>query len=529
MKPQPIDSRRTEPAAIPVLDTGLAAALQKFRRVEEGALYPFGLTLLTLMLMMGGMALDLMRHEQKRTTLQQTLDRSTLAAASLQQSLDPESVVRDYFAKANMTQYLSGVTVDEGMNYREVNALAAADTNPFFMQMVGIDSFDAKAASTAEQRISNVEVSMVLDISGSMASNSRLTRLRPAAKEFIDTVINGSDPGRVSISVVPYNAQVNLGAGMMSQFNVNALHSTSYCVELPNSVFGSTGLSQATSFVHNGHFDPWGTGNSSNYNCPPTANVAVTPMSGDAAYLKGRVDLLASMGYTSIDVGVKWGTLLLDPSAQPLINGLVGLGQVDEDFTDRPLDPDEANVLKVLVVMSDGENTEEYKLTAPYRSGPSAIYKKTSNSKLTLYSDRASTTSDYYWFSDSKWHTTIDGGTTGSVQMTWPEVWAKWSVRYVAKDIYTKALGGSENSWFETFTDEISYGQKDVRLQQICDAAKDSGIVIFSIGFEAPENGRNQLRDCASQPSNYFNATGVQITTAFRAIATQLSHLRLTQ
>ena len=75
--------------------------------------------------MICGMAVDLMRYEQTRTTLQHTLDRSTLAAASLSQDLNAIDVVNDYFEKAGLLQYLTNVQVDEGINFKEVTAQLA--------------------------------------------------------------------------------------------------------------------------------------------------------------------------------------------------------------------------------------------------------------------------------------------------------------------------------------------------------------------------------------------------------------------
>jgi len=504
----------------------LRVLLHRYGRREDGALYPFGLSLLMLMLMMGGLAVDLMRFEERRADLQQTLDRSVLAAASMMQTLDPETVVRDYFAKAGMTEFLSGVTVTEGLDFRSVAADVVSDTEPFFVHLLGIDNLDVNAGSAAEQRISNVEISLVLDISGSM-SNSRISNLRPAAREFIDTVIGSSDPGHATISIVPYNSQVNLGAPLMAQFNVAPTHSNSYCVELPDNAFDSISLSQTTPFVHNGHFDASQNGPSPVwFNCPPQAGNIVTPLGDDAEYLKGRIDALTAGGYTSIDVGMKWGSLLLDPQAQPVVSGLIDGGVVDAQYSDRPQAAD-GDVLKVVVLMSDGENTNEWKLNPPYASGLSPIYRRNSNSKLSVYKN-TSGSNDYYWLSDGKWHSAPDGGTSGSTQLTWPQVWTSYTIKYVAKYLYAKAMGGSSSSWESAFVTRIS-SVKDGRLQQVCAAAKDAGITVFTIGFEAPSNGQTQLRECASTPANYFDATGLQITTAFRAIASQMSHLRLTQ
>ena len=44
----------------------------------------------------------------------------------------------------------------------------------------------APGASTAEQRVNNVEIVLVLDVSGSM-SGTKITNLKSAAAEFVDT------------------------------------------------------------------------------------------------------------------------------------------------------------------------------------------------------------------------------------------------------------------------------------------------------------------------------------------------------
>ena len=135
----------------------IGAALRRFGRQDDGALMIFGLVLFMLMAMMGGLAVDLMRYESVRTTLQNTLDRSTLAAASLNNRLNATDVVYDYFDKAGMRGYLTNVTVTESLNFRQVMADASANTEPMFVHLVGIDTLEAPGHSMAEQRVGAVE------------------------------------------------------------------------------------------------------------------------------------------------------------------------------------------------------------------------------------------------------------------------------------------------------------------------------------------------------------------------------------
>lgn len=115
--------------------------------------------------------------------------RATLAAASLTQELAPAAVVNDCFRKAGILDTLRSVQVIQGLNFRNVDASAVTDTDPLFLKMIEIDDLDAAGRSTAEQRINNVEIMLVLDVSGSMNSNARLVKLKEVAKKFITTVL----------------------------------------------------------------------------------------------------------------------------------------------------------------------------------------------------------------------------------------------------------------------------------------------------------------------------------------------------
>ena len=512
------------------------ARLHGFAEAEDGSILPFSMMVLFLMVLIGGLAIDVMRHEEKRVAIQQTLDNSVLSASSLKQTLDPQTVVEDYFDKAGMADYLTGVTVDDGLNYRTVNAEASADTRPFFMKMFGVEDFMANADSGAEERISNVEVSLVLDISGSM-NGSRINNLRPAARDFIDTIINNSDPGKATISIVPYSAQVNLGPDLMAQFNVSRIQNYTSCVELPDSVFSSIDLSRTAEFMHNGHFDPfYGTGsNRTETNCSwynewngnPTLQASnyVLPISGNATALKAKVDAMRVGGNTSIDLGVKWGAMLLSPNSRPVTAGLIARGAMLSSLASRPLNFDPYETIKVLVVMTDGENTTEYKLKNGYRTGLSHIWSNAAGTTSAAYFNRANTANDYYYISDGQWRSTAPAGTT---QRTWPEVFHLWSAQRVAYNYYNRPMGINTTTQYNNMVEAV-YTNKNTRLQQVCSAAKEAGIVVYGIGFEAPDAGRTQVRACASSDAHYYDAAGLQIGTVFQSIANQITMLRLTQ
>lgn len=527
----------------------LRARTGVFCRAEDGAMTPLTLMMFFLMVLIGGLAIDVMRHERTRVKLQQTLDNSVLAAAARSQALNPKTVVEDYFAKASLSEYLTGVTVDQGMNYRTVKADAKADTKPIFMSLMGVKDFYVDADSAAEEKISNVEVSLVLDISGSMGENggARINSLRPAARNFVDTIISNSEAGKASISIVPFSTQVNAGANLMAQYtNTPRIPTQNYssCVEFPVASYASVALPQTLAMNHGGHFDPWGsTSLSSNtpyrFGCSyvgdPSATTitnvsaknAIMPLSGDATALKSKINGLVIGGNTSIEIGTKWGAAFLDPGTRPVTTALVSAGNVASTYATRPLDYNALETIKALVVMSDGDNTAEYRLKSGYRTGNSNVW-KTSGGALYAYHDRASTTSDYWDVSAQKWTTKPAGTLTN---LTWPDLFKTYTVSAVAYNFFAKPLGQSTSTWKANILETIDNddgGVKDIRLQQICSAAKAAGMVVFTISFQAPAGGSAQLKKCATDEAHFYEGDPATISTVFQSIATQIAYLRLT-
>ncbi len=145
----------------------LAAKAARFARAEDGIMTIWVLVMIMLMVMVGGIQLDFMRHQMERSRLQAVSDRAVLAAADLDQTLAPKAVVADYFAKSGMSSFLSNVTVAEGLNFRTVTVDASKEMETPYLRKFGIESLTVPARSVAEERVANVEISLVLDISGS--------------------------------------------------------------------------------------------------------------------------------------------------------------------------------------------------------------------------------------------------------------------------------------------------------------------------------------------------------------------------
>lgn len=514
------------------------AALRRFARGERGSLIIFGLFCLMIMLLVAGLAVDLARFEHRRTAMQSTLDRAILAAADMSQTLDPEAVVNDYFARSGLGVGDITVTVDEGFNFRTVSATTGVEVPTLFAKNMGVPSFAAPAAGTAEERIGNVEISLVLDVSGSMGqtasgtSDTKIKLLRDAASDFVDTMFDtvqgpGVPAGKLSISIVPYNQQAVIGADLATHFNLSSEHGVSACADFFGPDYSTAAITPGQALPRTAHADARYSNTSPQFvECQESAATTMMAWETSQTALTTRIGQLTAYGDTAIDVGMKWGVALLDPALRPVVTDRITAGKVNANISGRPFDYSDAEVMKVVVVMTDGQNTNTYAVKAPYREGDSPLVKG-SNGNDYYHHDRSGTSYDYYRTSNNTWYRLSDIGGSYS-RYTWPEVWNKHTIQYF-DNRYVKEIFGSSNGMYWDAVSRTSYGTKDNQLDAICDAAKAQGVVVFAIGFEAPTEGQTVMRSCATSDAFYYDAQGLSIADAFAGIASAINVLRLTQ
>ena len=90
---------------------------------------------------------------------------------------------------------------------------ATAQLPAEFVQILGYDTFTLKASSTARWGVTRLRVALVLDNTGSMADNNKMTALQGATKQLL-TQLQGAvtTPGDVYVSIIPFVKDVNVGA-----------------------------------------------------------------------------------------------------------------------------------------------------------------------------------------------------------------------------------------------------------------------------------------------------------------------------
>ncbi len=559
--------------------------LNGFARDESGVMVIFAVYIFIAMLMVAGLGVDVMRYERDRTGLQYTLDRAVLAAADLDQELDAEAVVRDYFAKSGINGALTSVTVDQGIGYRVVTAAAEATLETQFMKWSGVDTLTARARSTAQERIEGVEISLVLDVSGSMNNNGRMYNMKAAAKDFVARVLaNSNEENPVSINIIPYATQVSLPQEFAEHVKMTDEHNYSRCVNFDSEDFQTPGLIPGKEYDRTMHFDPWSDFDGRDDDpkrlvtdpiCEDDSRREVLVMQNDKTLINAYIDNLWADGNTSIDLGMKWATAFLDPTLRGPFSTMIGDGHVPSEFANRPALYADTETLKVVVLMTDGQNTTQYYVHDDYREGESNIWWNDAEEKYSVYvglddddEDNDGETNEplFYWPHTDEWKdhaygegvfeeeiteyvcrsykkngsckrykrvvTTVTVEEPGSAEiLTYADLYARTSLEWIVEDLYEPWMDDSQawNDWYYGVRKYVGSSTKNTRTTQICDTAKDQGIIVFAVGFEAPSSGRAILKDCASSDSHYFDASGSAISSAFTAIASSIRQLRLTQ
>ena len=332
------------PGPVAAFRTG--GGMTRFLRRDEGSMAVFSVFVFFAMLLVGGLAVDMMRHENERIRMQNTADRAVLAATMLRENVSnatPQQIVNAYFAAEGLDAQLAGrvsvVTDDD--NGRTVTVAPAATVPTLFMNMLGIDDFAIVTPAQATEAMgggAQIELVMVLDVSGSMGGSNKIGAMRTAASDLATSLLTDNEDGSVAITIVPYDEWVLPPAGFLNSFTNVTGSGACNDWSVWNVVTGS--LDQATL----------------RRSCNTDAWAQVRPYENRVADATGAINGLVSRGTTSIDLGVRNGALFFDPSIRPAITTLIANGTVSPIFAGRPYSWNEPGVGRALILLTDGEN-----------------------------------------------------------------------------------------------------------------------------------------------------------------------------
>ena len=384
------------------------AALSAFAREERGSLAILGLFMFILMMIAAGIAMDIMRNERERAELQIAVDGAVLAAADVDQERSAEDVAYSWIETAGFRRDQVDVIPlpnDEGEfspRERNVRIETAAITDNLFLDLLDYPELYQPISTEARESRSKLEVSLVLDISGSMSkaagantTTTKIEELQVAAKNFLFELLDGRED-LTTVSLIPYHETVNMGETLASVFTLSKEHSFANCSVFQSSDYDylpirEENVNEDWRIIRRAFFD-YRTYDTSeveglvkNSTCPPAGTAIfnsnqIIPWSNNITTLNAAIDGMTAKYSTAIDHGVKWGVALLDPSSQDELGLLVNdpdvppALQIDPNFVGRPAAYDDQFTSKILVVMTDGANNKQFDMADEYKSGPSAVW-----------------------------------------------------------------------------------------------------------------------------------------------------------
>lgn len=455
---------------------------QRFLKCKSGNFAMMtALMVVPLFAILGG-AVDISRAVQSRAVLQNATEAAALSAASLTNNEEVQTIIEEYIA-ANLPDnnmwdnlQINILQSDISLNSREIEIQTSIYIKSAFMHLAGVDEMTITTESTAVQKASKLEIAMVLDISSSMNGN-KLTNLKTTAAQFVEEIMINNDNGLdvVSFNLIPYGGTVNIGdmfddyvtpltsADVIldpskSEYNIGSdilekkfrFTDGLNCLEHPYEDYNDAAIPlQSRGQVP--HFYKWW---STNPWCP-TSESAIVLNTNDSDTLVDYIEDLTLSDGTGTDIGLLWGVKSLSPNWK---------GKLGGDFSDRPSEYNDPDTMKIMILMTDGGITAQFRPKKDHVDGLDNI----SGSQQTI----------------------------------------------VSKGNYNK-----------TSTHNSAYGRQKKLCEELDQNGVKVFTIGFQIN--ATSQAAKQMEDCAVNGGNYYLVESLDISQAFQAISASISNLRV--
>lgn len=518
-----------------------------------------------------GMALDMGEAYLVRERLSHALDAAALAAAGIAATDEAAANLRlNAFMNANYPAEKLGAAYNVHMSVEgdNVHVTADADYNTAFLWILGIDIITVSAETVVQREVQGLEVVLVLDNTGSMATNNNIGALKTATRNFINILFaNTSDPNTIKIGMVPYSNSVRVGPyGLGKNPDGSTYGNGDVFVTLPAEVT-ATNNHEASS--------GW-------YGCvvehnPNNYNSAATHVSGSKGQLWDAGGFLNGHGWDPAkttndphpdDVNDDWegpwdiyqygtvakGTTCLKSEQQCTKYTTVCLSSHQECKTYYTTGKSKGQCKTYTTVCDQSEQqcSQYSNVCTQYN------YTFTANSKPNEgcpYANIVPLTSDQNYLlaqvepdgagepDDMEPH----GNTLGNIGMIWGErvlspeapfteaqpwdnkIWRKAIVMMTDGDNTDNATYSSY--WFSS-KNQMNVTKYNDRFAEVCNALKQKDVVVYTITFTSgiTDDTKAYYRNCATTDSKYFDTpTQGELIDTFEQIANELSNLRITQ
>ena len=484
----------------------IVSAFKKLWSNEKGnAAIVVGMAAVPMILIMGS-AVDFERASNLHTELQSSVDSAALYAATLQESDNTilTEKAKPYFVanfKADGASETPTFTVTNDGD--SVVAVANVMAKNSFMILAGVPTTTVGARSVVKKSGLNLEVSLVLDNTGSMGwtnpktGNPSISDLKAAATKFVNQVLPTTQGQYYTkIAAIPYNVGVNVGSSAAANTvrgTVSAGTSTTPGSQNFKFVSSQSGSNYS---CNNDYGLNFGTSGGKCYNVATVTNcvtertgadaytdigatisplgrqyavsgqnngcnvTAYRPLSTSKADLNATITAMSASNNTVGQIGIAWGWYTLSPNF-----GIFSGESIPTSYANLvTATPPPSNLLKtkkVMILMTDGEYNSAY----------------------------------------------ADGVMSGNLSY----------VNYWDPNVINK---NPDN------------GDPFTQSKSMCTQIKASGIELFVITFQLDKSKSERVdlvNSCATDAKHILDADTTSLDAAFGSIANQLQEMRIAQ
>jgi Flp pilus assembly protein TadG len=401
---------------------------------ERGSVTILAGLLMIAMMVIAGMAIDYSRASSLNARVQTALDAAALAATKALVETSASDAEISALAQKYYDEAMDGrsgtagslgalaITINRDEGFVALNVSGKVNTT--IGQVANIDAFDVNLSSRADFSIKDIELGVMLDVSGSM-SGEKLASLKAAGNDLIDLLM-GDKPAsqKVRIGLAPYSTSINAGAYAAKAKGNSGNNSGPG----NNNGNGNAGEKCVSERKGNDAFTDEPPANGRTFGGKPTACPVntVLALTDDKDALSASLNGYVADGRTAGHLGIAWAWYLVSPKWDTFWPA-----------ASKPEQPNDAKLVKAIIVMTDGMFNQEYE---------------------------------------------IDNGTSAQ------------------------------------------------QAQELCENIKNEGVLVFTVGFQAPAEVMPLMQACASKPEYAFDAAnGAALRTSFSQISRQLNALRISE
>ena len=431
-----------------------------------------------------GVAVDTQMTLTQKNKVQAVVDSAVIfGARAMQDGASRAEVAKDVnsYVKALLKQQSSsldcaGIALEYEDDSQDINASIFCSQPTTLSNLFGQRTMDFRVASGSTYGIGKVEVAFVFDVSGSMGNSGKMSDLKVAALEAVDTLLpasyNSSKSDDIRLAMTSYDTMVNAGGYFKAVTNENKIRT---------------------------------------YTSSKTITETVCTKTKGKTKGKGKGKGKGKDKETCVEVT---STI---PVSKVVNNTCVKERVGSDAFTDE--DPGPGAWLEAAEAYYD-ESRDRWSEERCNDIGPLPLTDNRGNLK--------SYVNNLDDFSSTAGHMGVAWGWY-LIDPKWDSVWPSASrpLPYDEPDA-AKAIimmtDGEFNSYFSS-----GQGNSFDQAKKLCDAAKAEHIVIYTVAFKAPSQGQAILNYCATSADHAFSPEdGQQLKDAYTMIAQSISDLRIT-